>query len=114
MPQNKEKEQKKRKEGKDDAIFPNKITQTWLEAFSKYIKDEDTYCNSDVDGIWSVAELYLCVCVCWGGGLVPRGVVRGTGNNKIRNIVEHHQGNVLEGNSGSLKRPWLFCKIMRV
>lgn len=67
MPQNKEKEQKKRKEGKDDAIFPSKITQTWLEAFSKYIKDEDTYCNSAVDGIWSAAELSLCVCVGGGG-----------------------------------------------
>lgn len=82
---------------------------------SKYIKDENTYCNSAVDGIWSAAELSLCVCVlAGGGGLVPRGVVRGTGNNKIRNIVEHHQGDVLEGNSGSLKRSWLFCKIMSV
>lgn len=67
MLQNKEKEQKKRTEGKGDVMFPNKITQTWLEAFSKYIKDGDTYRNSAVDGIWSAAELYLCVCV--GGAL---------------------------------------------
>lgn len=40
------------------------IIQTQLEAFSKYTKDEDTYCNSAMDGIWSAAELYLCVCMC--------------------------------------------------
>lgn len=55
---------KKRKERKGNVTFPDMIIQTQLEAFSKYTKDEDTYCNSAMDGIWSAAELYLCVCMC--------------------------------------------------
>lgn len=56
---------KERKEGKGNVIFPDKIVQTQLEAFSKDIKDEDPYCNPAMDELWSAVEDYLCVWETW-------------------------------------------------